>query len=61
MCSLGTGKQSDRRQLNWRRWWSWFDIDALVTQEFHELPPMKATLPISPQDRRRSRWRGRFF
>lgn len=55
MGSLGTGKQ-----LSWRRpsWWSCFsefDIDALVTQEFYDLSPMKAPLPVSPQQRMRAR------
>jgi len=30
------------------------NIDALRTQELHELPPMRATLPVAPEDRIRS-------
>ncbi len=48
MCSLGTGDESDRRRLSrWSRF-SEFDIDALMTQEFHHLSPVKAPLPVSP-------------
>ncbi len=48
MCSLGTRDQSDRRRLTrWSRF-SKLDIDALVTQEFHDLSPMKAPLLVSP-------------
>jgi hypothetical protein len=48
--SLGTGDQSDRRRLSrWSRF-SEFDIDAKVPKEFHHLPPMKAPLPVSPQN-----------
>jgi hypothetical protein len=56
--SLGTGKQSNWRRLNrWSRF-SKFDIDALVTKEFHYLAPMEAPLPVSPQNGMRSeKWR----
>ena len=30
-----------------------------MAQELHYLSPMKASLPVSPQDRMRSRWRRR--
>lgn len=58
MRPLGTGKRSSwRRQSRWGRF-SASDIDALETKEFHQLPPMEATLPVSPQDRMRSeKWR----
>lgn len=49
MCSLCTGDQSDRWRLNWERCFGKLDINALVTQEFHHLSPMKASLPVSPQ------------
>ena len=35
------------------------DIDALVTKQFHQLTPMGAPLPVSPEHRTRSRWRRR--
>ncbi|GHO80277.1 hypothetical protein KSD_80480 [Ktedonobacter sp. SOSP1-85] len=54
---LGTGKQSNWRRLShWSRF-SEFHIDALVAQELHYLSPMKASLPVSPKYRMRSRWR----
>jgi hypothetical protein len=58
MCSFCTGKQSNWRRLNrWSRF-SELDIDALVTQEFHHLSPMKAPLAVSPQNGMRSvKWR----
>ena len=57
VCSFGTRDQSDRRRLSrWSRF-SEFDIDALMTKEFHHLPPMEAALPVSPKHRIRSRWR----
>jgi hypothetical protein len=58
MCSFCTGKLSNWRRLNrWSRF-SELNIDALVTQEFHHLSPMKAPLPISPQNGMRSvKWR----
>lgn len=60
MCSLGTGKQSDRLRLS--RWshLSEFDIDALVTQEFHQRSSMQAPLPVSPQKRMQGgKWKRR--
>jgi len=55
MCPLSTGKRS--------RWWrlsrwgriSLLDNDLLATKELDHLPPMEATLPISPEDRVDSR------
>ncbi len=50
MCPLCTGKRSSRRGLS--RWgcFSQSDVDALVMKELHQLPPMGAPLPVSPQD-----------
>ncbi len=58
MCSLGTGEQSNWRRLSqWSRF-SEFDIDTLVTQEFHDLSPMKTPGPVSPHNGVRSgKWR----
>lgn len=58
MRSFGTGEQSNWRRLSqWRRF-SEFDIDTLVTQEFHDLSPMKTPWPISPHNGLRGgRWR----
>ena len=58
MCSLGTGKRSSWRELSrWGRF-SQSDIDALVAKELHQLAPMGAALPVSPQDRPSSeQWR----
>jgi len=39
VCSLRTRDQSDRRRLSRGRRFSEFDIDALVTKEFHDLSP----------------------
>jgi hypothetical protein len=59
MRSLSTGDQSGWLRLSRGSHFSEFDIDALVTQEFYHFSPMKAPLPVFPQDRMRSRWRGR--
>jgi hypothetical protein len=60
MCSFCTGEQSNwQRQSRWSRF-SEFDIDALVTQELHYLPPMESTLPVSPKHWMRNWWRYRF-
>jgi len=61
MGSFCTGKESSWRRLSR---WSRFrvsDIDTLVTKELHYLPPMEATLPVSPKHWMRNRWRGRFL
>jgi hypothetical protein len=57
MRSLGTRDGSSRLRLNRRSRFSEFDIDSLVTQEFHHLSSMEAPLPISPKYWRRSQWR----
>jgi hypothetical protein len=50
MCPLGPGKQSNLRRLSrWSRF-SQSNIDAKVPKEFHHLSPMKAPLPVSPQN-----------
>ncbi len=61
MCSLGPGDQLGRRGLSRGSRFSEFDINALVTKELDYLPPMEATLPVSPQYQMRSRWRGSFL
>jgi hypothetical protein len=50
MRSLCTGKRSSGRGLS--RWgcFSQSDVNALMTKKLHELPPLGASLPISPQD-----------
>ena len=60
MGSLCTGKRSRGWRLSrWGRC-SHPDIHTLMTQELHELPPLGASLPISPQDgvsrKTRLRW-----
>jgi hypothetical protein len=57
MGSLCTGKQANWRRLSWWNRVSQSDIDTLATKELHHLPPMEATLPISPEHRMRSQWR----
>ena len=48
MRSFCTGKRAGR-QSRWGRF-SQSDIHALMPKELHELAPMGASLPISPQD-----------
>ena len=63
MSTLCTGKVVSRRGLSRWRHVSQLDVNALMTKKLHPLPPMKASLPVSPQDRMSSeqwrRWRGR--
>jgi hypothetical protein len=50
MCSLGTRDQSDwLRQSRWSRFCK-FDIDTLMTQEFHHFSAVEAPLPVSPDN-----------
>lgn len=55
MCSLGTRDQSDRLRLNRRIWFSKFDIDTLMTQEFHHFSAVEAPLPVFPHNGSRGR------
>jgi len=51
MCPLCTGERSRWGRLSrWRRF-SVSDLNLLATKELDQLPPMEATLPISPEDR----------
>ena len=54
MRSLRTGKRSNWRGLSRWGYFSQSDISALVPEKFHQLSPMRATLPVPPQDRVRS-------
>jgi hypothetical protein len=58
MCSFCARKQSNRRRLSWRSRFSEFNVDVLVSQEFHHLSPVEAPLPVSPYNGMTSgRWR----
>jgi hypothetical protein len=64
VCSFGTADRSDRRRRSWKSYFSKFDINALVTQEFHHCAPMEASLPVSPQNGmqgRKRRWESNDF
>ena len=56
MCPLRPGKQSNWRGLSWQNCFRQSNIDTLVTKELHHLPPMEATLPVSPEHRMRNWW-----
>lgn len=59
VCSFGTGNQPNRLRLSRWNCFSEFNIDALVTKEFHDRSPMKTPGPVSPHNRMRSggwRW-----
>jgi hypothetical protein len=54
VCSLCTRKRSSWRGLRRWRGVNYADVNALVTKELHQLPPMGATRPISPEHWMRS-------
>jgi hypothetical protein len=58
MGPLCTGKRAYWQGLSRRGCFNQSDIDALGTKELHELPPVRAPLPVSPEDRM-SREQGR--
>ena len=47
MDSLGTRNRLERLRLSWWTRFSKFDIDTMITQEFHHFSAVEASLPIS--------------
>src|SRR2546421_6600038 len=56
-CPLCTGKRSSWRRMSREGHVIRSDIDTLVAKDFHQLAPMGATLPVSPQNGARSNQR----
>ncbi len=47
MCPLCPRKRASRWGLSQWRGVSYSDVNALMSKELHQLPPMEATLPVS--------------
>ncbi len=63
MSTLCAGKVASRQGMSRWRGFSPLDVNNLMTKQLHQFPPMKASLPVSPQERMSSekwrRWRRR--
>src|SRR5262249_36214853 len=55
-CSFCARKQPNWWRLSWRSCFSEFNVNALVSQEFHHLSPVEASRPVSPYNGMTSGW-----